>query len=114
MLKYENVLEMFDLLMDEECAEIRGEWDKVFAAHVIGTAGVADIVDWTNFEEEWKRRDDEECAWKWLWEGEYRDLLVVYVPEETEREGEERLLSCWKEWRVVRWRRMVRRRIAME
>jgi hypothetical protein len=87
MLKYENVLEMFDLLMDEECAEIRGKWDKVFAAHVIGTAGVADIVDWTNFEEEWKRRDDEECAWKWLWEGEYRDLVVVYVPEGGEGKG---------------------------
>ncbi|PMD64009.1 uncharacterized protein K444DRAFT_660694 [Hyaloscypha bicolor E] len=81
-MRDENVWEMFHLLMDEDCREVRESWDVVFAAHVIGTDGVEDILGYTEFEERWRGRDDKATAWRWLREGEYGDLVAGYdVPD---------------------------------
>jgi hypothetical protein len=81
-LRDENVWEMFHLLMDGDCREVRESWDVVFAAHVLGTDGVEDILGYTEFEERWRGRDDTATAWRWLREGEYGDLVAGYeVPE---------------------------------
>jgi len=77
-MEKESVWEMFALLMDEECREIREVWDEVFAAHVLGTDGVADIFQQVEYEDRWKRGDDWECAWRWFDEGKFEDLVVVY------------------------------------
>jgi hypothetical protein len=94
-LRDENVWEMFHLLMDGDCREVRESWDVVFAAHVIGTDGVEDILGYTEFEERWRGRDDMATAWRWLREGEYGDLVAVYeVPEGKGEKGKRKEAPC--------------------
>ncbi|KAE9376689.1 hypothetical protein N431DRAFT_462509 [Stipitochalara longipes BDJ] len=88
-MREENVWEMFALLMDEGCREIRERWDEVFAAHVVGTDGVADIFENVDFEERWKKRNDVECAWRWLREGGRGRGRGEEYEEEYEEEGYE-------------------------
>jgi hypothetical protein len=96
-MRDENVWEMFHLLMDEDFREVRESWDVVFAAHVIGTDGVEDILGYTEFEERWRGRDDKATAWRWLREGEYGDLVAGYdVPdgEGGKRKGKRKGAPC--------------------
>jgi hypothetical protein len=62
--KWENVVEMFGILMERECETIRRKWNKKFAAHAVGIEGVANIHAYTIFGQWWQERRDEECAWR--------------------------------------------------
>ena len=87
-MAHENVMEMFALLMDEDCKEIRKLWDEVFVAHVVATDKIKDIpddieeiLDHTDYLDRWQEREwveEKECAERWLYEGNFRDLVVVY------------------------------------
>jgi hypothetical protein len=95
-IKYENICEMFVLLMGEELKGVRETWDDVVKAHLNnvkydgdGLEGVEDLYDWEYFKEEWKERDDERIAWGRLWSGEYEDLVIWYGTNEWKGKGVE-------------------------
>ncbi|KAN0117147.1 hypothetical protein V8E51_003124 [Hyaloscypha variabilis] len=77
-MQEENVWEMFNLLMDAEMGEIKERWNPLFAAHVVGTDGIADILNNVDYEEKWEQMNHGECAWRWFYEWKLVDLVVGY------------------------------------
>lgn len=79
----ENKVEMIFLLQDNDCAEIRKTWEKIFFAHNRHT--IRENIEY-GF---WNHIDDSiiwgEAAWMFLAEeGNYSDLFLYYVPEVAE------------------------------
>jgi hypothetical protein len=77
-MQEENVWEMFNLLMDEEMGEIKERWNPLFAAHVVGTDGIADILNNVDYEEKWEQMNHGEYAWRRFYEWKLVDLVVGY------------------------------------
>lgn len=86
MLSPDNTLEMLTLLGDDDFAEIREKWRRVFLRHTQRT--IEEIMDYFSskvLKDLEEGIDREENAWKNLVErGNYSDLVLYYNPDAPE------------------------------
>jgi hypothetical protein len=79
----ENTIEMLYLLGDDDCAEIRQVWEKVFFLHIQET--IEDVLEYSPFERLTMKTIPERTPWANLMEkGNYADLVLYYFAEAPE------------------------------